>query len=122
MSQIPLDSTGKRPRFFPEKGSDETISMMLELMAEFWTMRERLYALERVAEKAGLSLTEGIEEWKPSADEAAELDEDRQRMIQTVLRSLQANHVPGLHLRRSLDVEADSDTDGEHRTNVVRAA
>ena len=43
-------------------------------------------------------------------------------MIQTVLRSLEANHVPGLHLRRSLDVEADGDVDGEHRTNVVRAA
>ena len=122
MSQIPLDSTGKRPRFFAEKGGDETVSMMLELMAEFWTMRERLYALERVAEQAGLPLTQGIEEWQPSPDEAAELDQDRKRMIQTVLRSLEANHVPGLHLRRSLDVEADGDVDGEHRTNVVRAA
>ena len=122
MSQIPMDSTGKRPRFFAESGQDEMVSMMLELMAEFWTMRERMYALERVAEKAGLSLTEGIEDWQPSAEEAAELDQDRQRMIQTVMRSLEANHVPGLHLRRSLDVEADADADGEHRTNVVRAA
>ena len=122
MSQIPMDSTGKRPRFFAEKGSDEMVSMMLELMSEFWAMRERLYALERAAEEAGLPLTQRIEEWQPSAEEAAELDQDRQRMIQTVLRSLEANHVPGLHLRRSLDVEADGDVEGEHRTNVVRAA
>ena len=117
-----MESAGKRPRFFAEKGSDEMVSMMLELMSEFWAMRERLYALERAAEEAGLPLTQRIEEWQPNEAEAAELDQERQRMIQSVLRSLEANHVPGLHLRRSLDVEADGDVDGEHRTNVVRAA
>jgi len=122
MSQIPLDSSGKRPRFFPESGADESVSMMLELMSEIWAMRERMYALEQVAAESGLQLTEGIEAWRPSADEAEYLDQQRQKFIESVLRSLDANHVPGLHLRRSLDAAAAGDEIGDQVTDVIRAA
>ena len=122
MSQIPMDPKGKRPRFFPTDGKDELVSMMLELMSEVWIVRERLYALEAVVEEAGLSVAERLEAWDPSEDQAKELDNQRQFFIQTVLRSLEANHVPGLHLRRSLDESAEQDDNGEKRTNVVRVA
>ena len=122
MSQIPMDPKGKRPRFVPNSGADESVSMMLELMSEVWVMRERLYALESVVEEAGLPVAERLEAWRPSEAQATELDEQRQLFIQSVLRSLEANHVPGLHLRRSLDERAEQDDDGERRTELVRAA
>ncbi len=122
MSEIPMNSGGKRPRFFPAAGADESVSMMLELMSEVWAVRERLYALEKVAEEAGLPLAERVEAWRPDEQQAAELDEQRQKFIKSVLRSLEANHVPGLHLRRSLDASAEQDESGDMLTDVVRAA
>jgi hypothetical protein len=106
MSRIPLQSDGKRPRFFAESGTDETISMLLELMSELWTVKERLYALERAAEEAGLDLTSRIEAWQPSDSQSAELDDSRQQMIASVLRSLEARHVRGAHLRQALDEDS----------------
>ena len=122
MSRIAMESQGKRPRFFPESGADETVSMMLELMSEVWVVRERLYALEKVAADAGLDLAGRIAAWQPDEQEARELDEQRQKFIQSVLRSLEANHVPGLHLRRSLDEAAKKETDGRELVEAVRAA
>ena len=122
MSQIPMDSKGKRPRFFPSAGADESVSMMLELMSEVWVLRERQYALESVIEESGISVAERLESWRPSEEQASDLDNQRERFIQTVLRSLEANHVPGLHLRRSLDESARQDEDGARRTDIVRAA
>jgi len=103
MSRIPMQSRGKRPRFFAESGTDETMSMLLELMAELWTVKERLYAVEQAAGDAGLDLTSRIEAWQPSEKQAAELDDARQRMIASVLRSIEARHVRGAHLRETLD-------------------
>lgn len=120
MSKISVENRGKRPNFFPESGVDQQMSMILELMSEVWIMRERMYALEQVAADAGLPLGEKLENWQPSEAQAQELDEQRNRMIKTVLRSLEANNVPGLHLRRSLDAAVAED--GEQLTDIVRAA
>ena len=111
MARISMDLRGKRPRFFPNAGSDEMLSMMLELAAELWTVKERLYALERAAEDAGVELTSRIEAWQPDAAESAELDTARQRMIASVLRAVEARHMPGHHLRRALDAQADTGDD-----------
>ena len=121
MSKISLENRGKRPNFFPDSGADQQMSMILELMSEVWIMRERMYALEQVAAEAGLPLGEKLENWEPSEAQAVELDEQRNRMIKSVLRSLEANNVPGLHLRRSLDAAAVAE-DGEQLTDIVRAA
>lgn len=106
MTTISMDARGKRPRFFPESSTDETISMLLELMSELWTVKERLYALEQVATDAGLDLHARVERWQPSETQAEELDAARSRMITSILRSVEARHAPSLHLRRSLDAEA----------------
>ena len=122
MSEIPMDTTGKRPQFFPESGADASVSMMLELMSEVWVMRERMYALEQVIEDSGVSVKDKLQAWQPSEAQAGELDEQRKNFIQSVLRSLEANETPGLHLRRSLEEAARKDDDGELRTDLVRAA
>lgn len=122
MNRIPMQTRGKRPRFFPEAGQDESISMMLELLSEVWMVRERLYALEKVAAKHGLDLTPDIEEWRPDEDEAAELAQHRRQMIQSMLRSVEARHVPGTHLRRTLDAIGDDPNDKQAEIDHFKVA
>ncbi len=103
MSRIPTEVRGKRPNFFPEAGTDELVSMLLELTSELWVVKERLYALEKVADQAGLNLSGRIEGWRPSEKEGQELDEARAALLANLLRSTKARHVPSAHLRRALD-------------------
>lgn len=126
MSRINMQSAGKRARFFPEAGTDEMMSMMLELMSEVWVLRERMYAIEQVAAQNGLDLPAGVEQWQPTDEQSEQLQAERMAFIAGVTRSIAANNVPGLHLRRSLD-EAHGDDDGTDVTkdstdDIVRAA
>ena len=77
MSRIKMQSDGKRARFFPESGTDEMMSMMLELMSEVWVLRERMYAIEQVAAQNGLDLPAGVEAWQPSAEQSEQLQDER---------------------------------------------
>lgn len=91
MSRIPMQHRGKRPRLFADEGIDELMSMVLELTAETWIIKKRLYLLERVAGQAGVPLTPQIENYKLSEDEVNELDALRGQLITTVLRTLEAD-------------------------------
>jgi hypothetical protein len=65
----PRHAKGKRPQFFETDGVDEAMSMILVLASEFCTMRERLDAVERIAERKGIILQEEIENFED--DEAS---------------------------------------------------
>lgn len=91
--RIPLNHRGKRPRFFSTSGTDELMSMVLELTAELWVVKKRLYLLERVAGQAGVPLTPQIEAYELDEGEVAELDARRSLLIATVLRSLEVDPV-----------------------------
>ena len=95
MSRIPMQHRGKRTRMFAARGVDEMLSMVLELTAEVWVIKKRLYLLERVAGQAGVSLTPQIENYDLSAAEITELDTLRRQMIATVLRSLESDSSEG---------------------------
>jgi hypothetical protein len=66
------------------------VSMMIELTAEVWVLRNRLQILEKVAAEQGLELSSRIEAYTPSAAEAEQFAAERQQMIANVLRSLEA--------------------------------
>lgn len=102
-SRIPLGHRGKRPRFFDATGGDELMSMVLELTAELWVLRKRMYLLERVAGQAGLPLTEGIEDYELSGDEVVELDRRRRELLATVLRSLEGDQVERRKVRQDME-------------------
>jgi len=93
MSRIPMTTRGRRLRFFEANGTDELLSMVLELSAELWTVKERLYLLERAAGNGSGPLNERIETYVPTPPEQAELEEERRRMIGTILRSLETRDV-----------------------------
>jgi hypothetical protein len=101
-ARIPLQHRGKRPQFFAGNGTDELVSMMLELTAETWVTRKRLYLLEKVAANNGLALTPGIENYELGEAEVRELDQLRRKLIATVLRSLEGDAAEREQVRRDM--------------------
>jgi hypothetical protein len=85
---LPLDAAGKRPTFFTEAGVDELLSMVLELAAEFWVVRERLYRAEAVAESKSPGFTDLIELTPLSPAQDAELARMRETFTRGLFRSL----------------------------------
>lgn len=88
--EIPRQARGRRNQYFAADGVDEIISMVLELTAEVSALRERQYLLERVLEGNGIDAGAGIEHYQRTADDDGRLADDRERLIRTVLRNLQA--------------------------------
>jgi hypothetical protein len=85
---LPLDAAGDRPTFFKEAGVDQLLSMVLELAAELWVVRERVYRLEAAAGSKGLDLTTLVESLELSRDQAAQLADLRERFTRGLFRSL----------------------------------
>ena len=97
-------STGASgPDCLTASGVDELMSMVLELTAEVWVIKKRLYLLERVAGQAGVSLTPQIENYDLSEAEITELDALRRQMIATVLRSLEADSSESAEVRKEVE-------------------
>lgn len=94
--EIPRRARGRRNQYFAADGVDEIISMVLELTAEVSALRERQYLLERVLEARGIDAEAGIEHYQRTADDDTRLADDRDRLIRTVMRNLQArDSAPG---------------------------
>ncbi len=85
---LPLDAAGKRPTFFPEPGVDELLSMVLELAAELWVVRERLYRAEAVAELKAPGFAELVETTPLTDAQDAELARMRETFTRGLFRSL----------------------------------
>lgn len=98
-----LDASGCRVAFFDHSGLDQMLSMLLELSAELWVVRERIYALEAVADDQGLKFREAIESWRPSRAQAEELASLRDRMTREIFRTLSREHRPA----RTLDTKGE---------------
>jgi hypothetical protein len=114
MTQIPLTQKGKRPSFFDESAVDQVVTMMLEMMAELWVIKEHVYTLEKVLGEAGISAKEQVEACKFNADEAAELETARLTFVETIMRSLEASFVD----RASMQTEIDALTDEMKKDDV----
>ncbi|MCC5795458.1 MAG: hypothetical protein JJT85_12115 [Chromatiales bacterium] len=107
MSRIPMHVRGTKPRFFPEQGTDELMSMVLELATELWAVRERQAALEHVITANGIDVCSAIESWQPDPKTAEALEAERQRMVNSLFRSLEANYVDRSHAQHRIDSGAD---------------
>ena len=107
MTQIPLTQKGKRPSFFDESAVDQVVTMMLEMMAELWVVKERVYTLEKVLGEAGIAAKEQIEACEFDDEERAELEGARRKFVETVMRSLEANFVDHGSLHSEIDALTD---------------
>lgn len=86
--------SAKRPQFFEERGLDQLFSLVIELVAEVWVLRERVYAVEDVASENGVPLHDLVEKWQPRPEQAEELDRMRHTMMQSLFRSIDTGMPP----------------------------
>ena len=92
MSSPPLDAAAPRQRFFESEALDRLITMFLELATELWITRERLYLLEREAERLGMPLRAAIERHLITPAEQTELAAMRRQMLENLMRTVGRSH------------------------------
>lgn len=105
MTGIPLDTAGPRQRFFEAESIDHLVTMVLELAAEVWAVRERLYIIEKEASRLGVPLSSAVAAHTLAPEEQAELAEMRRRMLANILRTVGRRHrappdIPGMDTPR----------------------
>lgn len=85
---LPLDVKGKRPAFFDDPAIDCVMTALLEALAENWTLKERLLALEKALVEGDVLSKDAVEkvEWTP--EEAAQHELMRQRVLNDAFRAL----------------------------------
>ncbi len=94
MSVLPLDAAGRRPAFFEQDGIDQMLSMIMEVSAGLWIVRERLFIVEAVLARHGVVAGEAVEAYKPSEAEQATLNALRAEMTTQIFRTLGRDHRP----------------------------
>ena len=92
----PLDASSRRQSFFESESIDRLVTMVMELATEVWVLRERIYVLEREAERLGMPLHQAIENHRLTAEEQAELAEMRRQMLDQLMRTVGREHKPAL--------------------------
>ncbi|MEM7284427.1 MAG: hypothetical protein AAF438_22740, partial [Pseudomonadota bacterium] len=108
VSRIPLNTRGKRPNFFEHSGLDQTVSMVLELMAELWVVKERQFRIERLLEKHSIDVSNELEALELDEDTTQELEQKRRQFVETVLRTLDNEFVSPDQLQQEVDQLSDS--------------
>ena len=78
-------SKGKRSVFFDDPAVDHLMSMVLALGSDLWSLRERVYVLESVAESKGLFLHDDVEEFTLTEEQEAELRSLRKEFIDRMM-------------------------------------
>jgi hypothetical protein len=94
MTMLPLDAAGHRPAFFEQDGMDQMLSIVLELAAELWVVRERLFVVEAVLQSQGIAVSEAVEAFVPDAAQQATLAAMRANMTANMFRTLNREHRP----------------------------
>lgn len=93
MSQMPLDTKGKRPTFFNDRAVDALMTTVLEVMAENWTLKERLLALEKALVDTGVLAVDSVENVTWSDAEKITHETERQRILSDAFRALNSEFV-----------------------------
>lgn len=75
------DAKGKRPKFYPEPGLDQAMSMILVLAEEFSTLRDRMDTLEEVLEAHSIDAAAAIEAHQPTPETLTRREEWRQAFL-----------------------------------------
>jgi len=103
MSDIPIDTKGKRPAFFEDPAIDTVMTVMLEVMTENWTMRERLYALEKALTASGALPPNAVDDVKWSDTEKMAHEGERQRILNDAFRALNRSFVSRTDRQKDID-------------------
>lgn len=103
MNDLRLDTKGKRPAFFSDPAMDAMMTALLEVMAENWTLRERLLALEKALISQGVIAEDAVEKVDWSDTEKAKHEIERQRILVDAFRSLKGEFVGRAARQKDID-------------------
>ena len=84
--KLPRVSKGKRSRFYDDPAIDQMMTFLLEIMAEFAAVRERMDTIERLLDEKGTISRADIEAYRPDAAVEAARSEWNNAFIRRVLR------------------------------------
>ncbi len=79
---------GPDPIYLRDPLLDATVRMVVELTAQVWVERERRIALEARLTDAGVLPAGAGDQWQPSAELAARLKQERDRLVDDVFKEL----------------------------------
>jgi hypothetical protein len=82
---------GKRPVYFENPETDQLLAMVLALAEEVSVLRDRLDAVERLAQAKGLLSQTEIETYQPNPQAATEREQQRAAYIARILRIVQTD-------------------------------
>lgn len=86
------EESSKRQAFFESDAVDQLMSMVLELAAEHWVLRERVFAMERAAARLGLELAAAVESYEFTEAEKETLGAMRKTLIDNLMRTVNRPH------------------------------
>ncbi len=78
---------GRKPQYFADPATDKLLSMVLALTQELSVARDRIDTLERLLDRAGVLDAQAVEDYLPTAEEAAARSALRAGMIRRVFRA-----------------------------------
>lgn len=81
----PASGRGAEKIFFGDPRLDRLMGMLWSLAAETWVLRDRLGALEAVLADAGTIARDALDAYRPSAEQKAALERDREAFTAHVL-------------------------------------
>ena len=89
MSELRTATRGRRYQFFDTPETDQLMSMLLATLSELSVTRERLFAIERLAEQKGLFTSEEIEAVTFTVADQEKLEAAQNKMLEEVFYPLQ---------------------------------
>jgi len=78
---------GRKPQYFADPATHTLLSMVLALTQELSVARDRIDTLERLLDRAGVLSAKTVEDYLPTADEAAARSTLRAGMIRRIFRA-----------------------------------
>jgi hypothetical protein len=80
--------------FLSDAALDNVVSTVIALGSEFWALQKRMNVVEILLEDKGSVSKEMIENYRPSEEQSAAWEEQRDRFIKRVYGFLQNTHSP----------------------------
>jgi hypothetical protein len=76
--------------FYPDPNVDRVLGVVMELAAEVYVLRERLHAMERLLEQAGILSAQDLDSYEPGQEERARRLAERDALIARILAPMTA--------------------------------
>jgi hypothetical protein len=124
LKRRPRAARGSVPKFFQDPATDRLLTVVVALMGEVATLRDRLDTHERLAAAGRVATPENVEAYRPDPDVRARRDAERQRYLERVMRAFteEAQRLGGPKAVRTYALDEFAHPDLEEETAQAVAA